>query len=327
VFSDATSQVITGDCGWSSDDPAAAAMSASTATAVAQGTANIAASFSFAGASAAGSAPVAVSAATLTSLSIFPASALLAPSTTQAFSATGTFSDGTLQSVNGLANWTSSDPSVVSIKASGVATGQSAGTATITAAYPALGLTSNPADLLVEATQLQAIAMTPLAATVPATISTAFIATGAFADGSRQNLTAFVTWASSDGSRSTISNSSGQHGIATGMAPGTARLTAVFDGQVGSASLAVTDATLLSISVTPANPSIPLGQSQAFLATGRFSDGTTLNLSLSQPTWISSDLSVAVISPSGLATSAGRGTSMITVSVNGVRGASVLTVH
>src|SRR6266849_4337684 len=71
----------------------------------------------------------------------------------------------------------------------------------------------------------------------------------------------------------------GSQGLANCIASGNTVVSALFAGQVGTASLTVTNATLTSISVTPASPSISLGSSQQFTAVGTFSDGSTLNIS------------------------------------------------
>ena len=170
---------------------------------------------------------------------------------------------------------------------------------------------------------MQSITVTPSSATVPETISTSFTATGTFADGP-QNLTSFVTWASSPPSVATISNI----GLATGVSPGTASITAVFVGIVNiqPASLTVTNATLTSITITPANPTIGVGTTQSFTATGTFSDQTTVNLT-TQVAWASSDTTKAVIATNGLATGVAAGTTTITATLNGVSGSTVLTVQ
>ena len=85
-------------------------------------------------------------------------------------------------------------------------------------------------------------------------------------------------------------------------------------------------ATLESIAVTPASPSIAKGLTQQFTATGTYSDSSTQNLT-SQVTWNSATTSVATIAAGGLATGVGTGTSNITASLNGVTSpADVLTV-
>src|SRR5438477_12725760 len=65
-------------------------------------------------------------------------------------------------------------------------------------------------------------------------------------------------------------------------------------------------ATVQSIAVTPANPSVAVGGTQQFTATATLSDGTTKDLSASA-TWTSSDMATATISTSGLATGVAAG--------------------
>jgi len=81
----------------------------------------------------------------------------------------------------------------------------------------------------------------------------------------------------------------------------------------------------LRISVTPNGPSIAIGTTQQFTATGLFSDNSTENIT-SQVTWASATPSVATISATGLATALANGTSSITASLSGVTGATMLTV-
>jgi hypothetical protein len=73
---------------------------------------------------------------------------------------------------------------------------------------------------------------------------------------------------------------------------------------------------LLSIAVTPANPSVALGQTQQFTATGLFSSGLTQNLTASV-TWSSSAAGVATINAAGLATSVAPGSTTITATFTG----------
>ena len=75
-------------------------------------------------------------------------------------------------------------------------------------------------------------------------------------------------------------------GLATGVATGTATITATLNGVSGSTVLTVTAPLLVSIAVTPANPSLAKGLTQQFTATGTYSDNSTQNLT-SQVTWSS----------------------------------------
>ena len=68
--------------------------------------------------------------------------------------------------------------------------------------------------------------------------------------------------------------------------------------------------TLVSIAVTPVNPSISTGNQQQFTATGTYSDGSRQNITNSV-TWTSSVPSAATISSSGLATGVATGSTTI----------------
>ncbi|MGB8474832.1 MAG: MBG domain-containing protein [Candidatus Acidiferrum sp.] len=92
-------------------------------------------------------------------------------------------------------------------------------------------------------------------------------------------------------------------------------------------TLTITAPTLVSIQITPANPSILLGLTQQFTATGTYSDNSTQNITASV-TWTSATPSVATIGANtGLATGASAGTSQITGILGSVKSASMtLTV-
>ncbi|MHB8908957.1 MAG: DUF3443 family protein [Syntrophales bacterium] len=90
-----------------------------------------------------------------------------------------------------------------------------------------------------------------------------------------------------------------------------------------------TPATLRSIAVSPANPSIGVGVTQQFTATGSYSDNSTQNLTTSV-NWTSSAPAVASISnaagASGLATALFAGQTTITATSGGIAGTATLTV-
>ena len=84
-------------------------------------------------------------------------------------------------------------------------------------------------------------------------------------------------------------------------------------------------ATLTSIAVTPANPSIAQGGTQQFTATGTYSDSSLQNLT-SQVTWTSSTTSVATITAAGLATGITTGTSTVSAALGELGDSTTLTV-
>jgi hypothetical protein len=235
----------------------------------------------------------------------------------------GTYSDGSQHSVNGNSTWASSDPSIAIVSGSGTATGESAGAVTITVQS---GLISATANLIVEGSTLSSIQVTPISTKLPQTIQGSFIAKGTFSDGNVLDLTSVVTWTSSAASVATISTATGSYGVATAVAPGQTTISATFDGNVGSAILTVTNASLVSIAVTPANATLSQGSSQQYVATGTFSDQSTVKIT-GQTNWSSSEVSVAVINAQGQLTTANPGTATISATLNGVTGTTGVTVQ
>jgi len=324
TFSDSSTQNITQDVVWSSSNTALATISNASgtvgvATGVAPGGGTATISATYGGVN--GSAPLNVSSATLTSIAVAPATAGLAQGSTLALQAVGTFSDGTTQHIETVATWTSSNTSVASV-AQNIVTGVSdGGPVTITCS---LNGVSGTASLTVEG--LTAITITPASGSVAENTSIGLVATGTLADGTTQNITGSVLWTSSNPAVATMSDASGSFGQATGVAPGTVTVIAVFAGQVGVASLTVTDATLSSITIKPASADIALGSPQGFSATGKFSDGTTQDLG-SQVTWSSSDITVAFINNTGAISTTGTGTTTIEAALGTINDTAVLTVH
>jgi len=320
VFSDGTTQIITNDATWASDNVAVATMGGvSTATGVGPGTANISATFG----GVSGQAPLIVSSATLVSISITPGSAVLAPTTAINLVATGTFSDGTTQLITNIVNWTSSAPGVADVTGGGRVTGLTPGGATITAQLG--GLSSNCA-IFVDGTPLTSIKISPPTASIPQQGIQDFVATGTFADGRTQDLTETVLWTSSPASVATISNVPGAAGEATGVAPGTATITALFGGQLGTATLTVTTAAATALRVLPESTSLEPGSFTRFTAVAEFSDGTTRDVT-SSVTWTSSDATVAGITPKGVATPAASGMTTVTATMNHLSGTATMRVY
>ena len=175
--------------------------------------------------------------------------------------------------------------------------------------------------MTVTAAVLQSISVTPANPTIAKGTTQQFTATGSYSDSSTQDLTSQVTWASATPSVASITAG----GLATGLDTGTSNVSASLAGISGSTVLTVSAAVLQSISVTPANPSVPSGRTQQFTATGTYSDNSTQDLT-TQVAWASGTSSVATITSGGLATGVAVGTSTISASSNGISGSTVLTV-
>lgn len=183
--------------------------------------------------------------------------------------------------------------------------------------------------------QLVAISVTPTNPTIAKDTSQPFTATGIYSDNTTQDLTASVTWSSSDTNVATISgvapdttaapSNSTRHAYAYGKNAGKTTITATSGSTSGSTTLTVTNVTLVSLTVTPANPSIVKGTTQQFIAMGTFSDNTTQDLTV-QVIWSSSNTGIATISTSGLITSIAAGSTTVTATSGSTSGSTALTV-
>ncbi|MDB6084717.1 MAG: LigC protein, partial [Gammaproteobacteria bacterium] len=172
---------------------------------------------------------------------------------------------------------------------------------------------------------LVSIGVTPAATSIVQGTQKQFTATAVYSDNSKQDVTASATWTSTATGVASVSNAATTKGLASAVGAGSATITATASGISGSTTLTVTAATLLSITVTPANPSIAKGLTQSFAATGTYSDNSTQNLT-SVVSWTSSNSSIAPISTAGTATAAAVGSATITASMGGVSGSTTLTV-
>jgi len=231
-------------------------------------------------------------------------------------------------------SWSADDPTELALSnaagSRGQAKGLAQGSPNAIALDPATGL-SGSLSVDVEAAVLVSIQVQPQAASTAKGSTFNFTAKGTFSDGSTSDVTTSVTWASSNDSIATISSDSGTEGQATGVSVGTVSITATSDSIVGTGSLAVTSANLVSIAVTPATPTIAKGTTQQFVATGTYSDGSTLDIT-SLVNWSSSNTGFGTISNTagtrGLATgvSGGQSTIKATDAATGISGSTLLTV-
>ena len=151
---------------------------------------------------------------------------------------------------------------------------------------------------------LVSLTVTPANPGVTAGTTQQFSASGLFSDASKEDLTGSIFWGTSNASIATISNAAGSGGLASALAAGSTTVIAVSGSVSGQATLTVVPATLVFLTVTPANASIAHGASQQFAATGHFSNGSDQDVT-SQVTW--SSTGVVQISTAGLASTATSG--------------------
>lgn len=83
--------------------------------------------------------------------------------------------------------------------------------------------------------------------------------------------------------------------------------------------------TLKSISVSPSEPTVAMGTTQQFSATGEYSDGSTKALT-TEVTWSTSGTVSTIVTSSGIATGKAVGSDTITATVGAVKGSAKLIV-
>src|SRR5438128_521399 len=88
---------------------------------------------------------------------------------------------------------------------------------------------------------------------------------------------------------------------------------------------AKTTPVLKSVQVNPGTASVAAGNTQQFMATGKYSDGSSHDLTQSAA-WTSSNTSIATLPNGGLTTTRTPGTVTINATFSGVSGGATLTV-
>lgn len=329
-YSDGSSKDITSAVTWSSSNATLATVNSGTGLAkgVAQGTTTITASFG----GMVGSAQLTVNPPQVVSIAVGPSSPTVVAGLTQQMTATGSYTDGSSKDVTNSATWSSSNSLMATVNSgTGLTKGVAQGTATISAS---IGGIVGSIQLTVNPPAVVSIAVTPPSPLVHPNFSQQFDAMAQMTDGTVRDITSAATtqWNSDATSVATISNNAGTIGLSTGVSAGTAHITAVttngVNGSVTSnaVTLTVTNASLLSISLSPStSQTISLATFQLFTATGFFSDTTQLDLTQTA-TWVSSNTAVTKVA-AGQANGVGLGIANVTATQGGVTSSPVqLTV-
>ena len=256
---------------------------------------------------------------TLTGISTSPASVPdgLPIGVSQQFTATGSYSNGSVQDLTATVTWSSSAPATASVDANGLATGQAVGTANITASSS--GVASNAVAVQVIDPTLQTITIAPPVVTDPLAVgrSMSFTAEGVFDNNQSYDVTDYVTWNSSNPGIATIIPT----GRATAHAEGTTNISA--SAGVSSNIVALTtkvqpidpDNDILIIEPQSLDP-IPVGRDKQLVAVLIYADGSKQIVN-DTANWVSSNTQVATVDTStegskGLVIARNRGSTEIT---------------
>src|SRR5207302_921011 len=135
--------------------------------------------------------------------------------------------------------WSSSNTAVATVSNSGLVSGVTPGTATITAASEGKSGTST---ITVTPVPVASVEVTPATASVQAGQTVQLTATPKDANGAPLSGRT-VTWSSSNTAVATVSNS----GLVSGVTPGTATITATSEGKSGTSAITVTSSGVASV--------------------------------------------------------------------------------
>jgi uncharacterized protein YjdB len=252
---------------------------------------------------------------TLTSLSLSPPTAPVAIDATTQLMATGSFSDGTTKDLTTTVTWSSSAAATATVNTTGLVTGVAVGNATITAT----ATTGQSATATINVTgaagrTVTTIAITPDAPSLTAGNTQQLTAIATFSDQSTDDVTDQVTWSTDTAATATVDAA----GVVTAVAAGTATITATLDATSGSTVVTVNAKgphKLLSLVVTPENPTLAAGATLQLVATGTFADGTTAVLGIADGLiWRPEDSNIALISESGLVSAKAAGETQLIAS-------------
>jgi Bacterial Ig-like domain (group 2)/Galactose oxidase, central domain/Kelch motif len=185
------------------------------------------------------------------------------------------------------------------------------------------GTRNSPPPLPPPPNTLVSIAVTLNNSNIPLGLTQQLKATGTFSDASTTDLTSTANWTSSQPAFVTVGAASG---VATSVALGSAVITATSGSTSGSATLTATPAVIESIAISP-NPAI-LGiiLPRQLVATGKYSDGTTADVT-TKAIWTSSTPTVATVGPTtGLTTGVSLGSGTVSATIGSVSQTEPLSV-
>ena len=215
--------------------------------------------------------------------------------------------------------WATSDSRVASV-ASGLVTGLDSGTALVTASVGGGIQGSAAITVTLTSVDVAAVVITPNRQSV--------------GRGDRARLTARpldaagtelggrdVAWQSSDPSIATVDS----RGFVTGVALGSARITANSEGQSATATITVTAASVASVRISPPGGSVTAGATLQLRAAARDRQGNAL--SDRQITWRSSNSAIATVSEDGLVRTLAEGSVRIIAQSEGSRANADITVN
>jgi len=230
IANDGTKSDITNTVAWNSTQPGVAAITV-TGTLTAAGVGSSQATAQLKGVT--GSTSITVGPAALLSIVVTPDQSSLPIGESKQLTATGTFTDGTVQDLTQSATWVSSGDAIAGVNATGATVANGVGTATINASYSNL---TGAALVTVTPAAALSLNIVPSSVSMPLGGSRQLQAIATFSDGSTQDMTGLVQWNSSQPNIVNINSG----GLLVAQQTGTSTISATGNSLSASADASVT---------------------------------------------------------------------------------------
>ncbi|WP_418114612.1 BspA family leucine-rich repeat surface protein [Vibrio scophthalmi] len=190
---------------------------------------------------------VSVTSAVLNEIQLTPKINAVSKGNSAQLNAQGLYSDGSIVDLSSAVTWKSSDPSLVTVTESGVATGVTEGDVSIVASKE--GIDSNEAAVSVTAALLHTIQVSPATVNLGKGKSSQLTAIGLYTDSSSANISNQVTWKSYNSAVVTVTPT----GLVTGISVGKGTVEASKDNIYGND-------VIVDVTTTCVNPTIARNQ-------------------------------------------------------------------
>lgn len=226
--------------------------------------------------------------------------------------------NGTTALTGRAVTWSSSDASIVSVDAAGLATARAPGDATITATIEGV---SGSLVLTAKLPTITAVTVTPAAATI--LVGGLQQLTGVAMAGADPQPGRVIAWSSSDNAIATVD----ANGLVTAQSPGNVTISGTVDAVSGSSAItvnpAITPVTAVVVTSTGIGP-LDVGATRQMTAAAY--NGST-QLFGRTVAWSSSNTNAMTVDGNGLVTAVSAGSATITALVDGVAGTAGLTTR
>jgi uncharacterized protein YjdB len=309
-----TGQTVT----WSTSNAGSATVnSGGVVSGVAAGSATITATSS--GKSGTSAITVTAVAPVVTSVTVAPPSASIVAGTTTTLQATVKDQNGNAMTGQTV-TWSTSNAATATVSSSGVVSGVAAGSATITATSGGKSGTS-AITVTAVAPVVTTVTVAPPSASIVAGTTTTLQATVKDQNGNTMTGQT-ITWSTNNAAAATVNSS----GVVSGIAAGSATITATSSGKSGTSAITVTAVTpvVTTVIVAPPSASIVAGTTTTLQATVKDQNGNVMTGQ--SVTWSTNNAAAATVSSGGVVSGVAAGSATITATSSGKSGTSAITV-